>query len=96
MLWTETDDKTEVDEMVEMDRKRGIQQEINYLPGDCDLSRGLGGVGGFWFSPVISRKMWIWTDPILIYNHLFILQWEGTDRLPYGAVEPEGQGEEEG
>lgn len=26
--------------------------EFNYLPGDCDLSRGLGGVGGFWVSPV--------------------------------------------
>lgn len=32
------------DEMKERDT---AQQKFSYLPGDRDLSRGLGGVGGF-------------------------------------------------
>lgn len=46
-------DVRNVGEMVAVIRKNIISKENSYLPGDCDLSRGLGGVGGFRCLPVI-------------------------------------------
>lgn len=49
----------ETDDMMKVGSSNGQKRGIEWgdLPGDCDLSRGLGGVGGFWVSPAISSQM---------------------------------------